>query len=158
LFFAATHSIEPGAYYFVIICGLRYAEAYRRELDHFIGAIASGTTPLVGGGEGVKALALADAALEIISNGPRDRDLISRFRRAFPRERRPVGGNRAPACQKRLGEIWRRRGNGPFSERTVDLSASEATIAGREPSKGRFGNYSDPQPEICFGRDALCTI
>jgi hypothetical protein len=33
---------------------------------------------------------------------------------------------------------------GPFSERTVVLSASEATIAGREPSKGRFGNYSDP--------------
>jgi myo-inositol 2-dehydrogenase/D-chiro-inositol 1-dehydrogenase len=42
----------------------RYAEAYRRELDHFIGAIASGATPLVGGGDGVKALALADAALE----------------------------------------------------------------------------------------------
>jgi hypothetical protein len=32
------------------------------------------------------------------------------------------------------------------------------TIAGREPSKDRFGNYSDPQSEICFGRDALCTI
>src|SRR5882672_4190165 len=29
---------------------------------------------------------------------------------------------------------------------------------GREPSKDRFGDYSDPQPEICFGRDALCTI
>jgi myo-inositol 2-dehydrogenase/D-chiro-inositol 1-dehydrogenase len=42
----------------------RYAEAYRRELDHFIGAVASGATPLVGGGDGVKALALADAALE----------------------------------------------------------------------------------------------
>jgi myo-inositol 2-dehydrogenase/D-chiro-inositol 1-dehydrogenase len=69
LFFAATHSIEPGAHYFSIICGLRYAEAYRRELDHFIGAIASGTTPLVGGGEGVKALALADAALESFRTG-----------------------------------------------------------------------------------------
>jgi myo-inositol 2-dehydrogenase / D-chiro-inositol 1-dehydrogenase len=42
----------------------RYAEAYRRELDHFIGAVASGTTPLVGGRDGVQALALADAALE----------------------------------------------------------------------------------------------
>ena len=42
----------------------RYAEAYRRELDHFIGAIASGAAPLVGGGDGVKALALADAVLE----------------------------------------------------------------------------------------------
>ena len=112
MFFAATHSIEPGAYYFVIICGLPYAEAYRRELDHFIGAIASGTTPLVGGGEGVKALALADAALESFRTGRAIGILISRFWRAFPRERRPVGGNRAPACQKRLGEIWRRRGNG----------------------------------------------
>ena len=45
------------------------AEAYRRELDHFIGAIASGTTPLVGGGEGVKALAPADAALESFRTG-----------------------------------------------------------------------------------------
>jgi hypothetical protein len=35
----------------------------RRELDHFIGAIASGMTPLAGGSEGVQALALADAAL-----------------------------------------------------------------------------------------------
>jgi predicted dehydrogenase len=41
----------------------------RRELDHFIGAIARGTTPLAGGGEGVKALALADAALESFRTG-----------------------------------------------------------------------------------------
>jgi len=27
----------------------RYAEAYRRELDHFIRAIGTGTAPLVGG-------------------------------------------------------------------------------------------------------------
>jgi myo-inositol 2-dehydrogenase/D-chiro-inositol 1-dehydrogenase len=47
----------------------RYAEAYRRELDHFIGAIASGATPPVGGGDGVKALALADAALESLRTG-----------------------------------------------------------------------------------------
>jgi hypothetical protein len=76
----------------------------------------------------------------------------------FPRERRPVGGNRAPACQKRLGKSGAVGETGPFSKRTVVLSASEATIAGREPSKSRFGNYSDPQPEICLGRDALCTI
>src|ERR1700724_3615050 len=75
-----------------------------------------------------------------------------------PKERRPVGGNRAPAFQKRLGKSGAVGETGPFSERTVALSASEATIAGREPSKGRFGNYSDPQPEICLGRDALCTI
>src|SRR5207245_3685982 len=42
----------------------RYAEAYRRELDHFIRAIGTGTAPLVGGDDGIKALALADAALE----------------------------------------------------------------------------------------------
>ncbi len=47
----------------------RYAEAYRRELDHFIGAIASGAAPLVGGSDGVKALALADAALESLRTG-----------------------------------------------------------------------------------------
>src|SRR3984893_14376587 len=47
----------------------RYAEACRRELDHFIGAIASGAAPLVGGGDGVNALALADAALESLRTG-----------------------------------------------------------------------------------------
>jgi myo-inositol 2-dehydrogenase/D-chiro-inositol 1-dehydrogenase len=40
----------------------RYAEAYRRELDHFIQSVARGVTPLVGGTEGIRALALADAA------------------------------------------------------------------------------------------------
>jgi myo-inositol 2-dehydrogenase/D-chiro-inositol 1-dehydrogenase len=47
----------------------RYAEAYRRELDHFIGAVVAGATPLVGGDDGVKALALADAALESFRSG-----------------------------------------------------------------------------------------
>jgi myo-inositol 2-dehydrogenase / D-chiro-inositol 1-dehydrogenase len=47
----------------------RYAEAYRRELDHFIGAIGRGGMPLVGGDDGVKALALADAALESFRTG-----------------------------------------------------------------------------------------
>ena len=42
----------------------RYAEAYRRELDHFITAVASGTVPSVGGADGIRGLALADAALE----------------------------------------------------------------------------------------------
>jgi hypothetical protein len=51
---------------------------------------------------------------------------------AFSRERRPVGGNRAPACQKRLGKSGAVGETGSFSERTVALSASEATIAGRE--------------------------
>ncbi|TMJ68541.1 MAG: inositol 2-dehydrogenase [Alphaproteobacteria bacterium] len=42
----------------------RYAEAYRRELDHFITAVSSGAAPLVGAKEGIRALALADAAVE----------------------------------------------------------------------------------------------
>jgi myo-inositol 2-dehydrogenase / D-chiro-inositol 1-dehydrogenase len=42
----------------------RYAEAYRRELDHFVDALTRGTPPLPGGSDGVKALALADAALQ----------------------------------------------------------------------------------------------
>jgi myo-inositol 2-dehydrogenase/D-chiro-inositol 1-dehydrogenase len=42
----------------------RYAEAYRRELDHFIEAISTGSTPLTGGIDGIRALALADAAIE----------------------------------------------------------------------------------------------
>src|SRR5436190_4711813 len=41
----------------------RYAEAYRRELDHFINSVANGTPPLVGGADGIRALILADAAL-----------------------------------------------------------------------------------------------
>jgi hypothetical protein len=111
-FFAATHSIEPGAYYFVIIRGLRYAEAYSRELDHFIGAIASGRTATRRRRRRRQGFGARRCRAGIISNGPRDRDLISRLRRAFPRERRPVGGNRAPACQKRFGKVWRRRGDG----------------------------------------------
>jgi myo-inositol 2-dehydrogenase / D-chiro-inositol 1-dehydrogenase len=47
----------------------RYAEAYRRELDHFIRAVNSGAMPAVGGDDGVKALALADAALEAFQTG-----------------------------------------------------------------------------------------
>ena len=47
----------------------RYAEAYRRELDHFITAVSSGAAPLVGAKEGIRALALADAAAESASSG-----------------------------------------------------------------------------------------
>jgi myo-inositol 2-dehydrogenase / D-chiro-inositol 1-dehydrogenase len=47
----------------------RYAEAYRRELDHFISAVAGGVTPAVGGDDGVRALALADAALDSLQTG-----------------------------------------------------------------------------------------
>jgi myo-inositol 2-dehydrogenase/D-chiro-inositol 1-dehydrogenase len=47
----------------------RYAEAYRRELDHFITAVADGTAPAVGGADGIRALALADAAEESARTG-----------------------------------------------------------------------------------------
>ena len=47
----------------------RYAEAYRRELDHFIAALASGEAPLPGGQDGLRALVLADAAAESARSG-----------------------------------------------------------------------------------------
>ncbi|MBV8654282.1 MAG: inositol 2-dehydrogenase [Alphaproteobacteria bacterium] len=47
----------------------RYAEAYRRELDHFIAAVTGGTKPVTGGADGLRALALADAAVEAAKSG-----------------------------------------------------------------------------------------
>jgi myo-inositol 2-dehydrogenase/D-chiro-inositol 1-dehydrogenase len=47
----------------------RYAEAYRLELDHFIDALTRGSPPLPGGTDGIKALALADAALQSVQTG-----------------------------------------------------------------------------------------
>jgi myo-inositol 2-dehydrogenase/D-chiro-inositol 1-dehydrogenase len=47
----------------------RYTEAYRRELAHFVDAIAGRYPPLTGGDDGVRALALADAALEASRTG-----------------------------------------------------------------------------------------
>lgn len=47
----------------------RYAEAYRREIDHFVDVVANNAAPLVGGDDGIKALALADAALQSLSTG-----------------------------------------------------------------------------------------
>jgi myo-inositol 2-dehydrogenase/D-chiro-inositol 1-dehydrogenase len=44
----------------------RYAEAYRLEIDHFIDALTRGTPPAPGGSDGVKALVLADAALQSV--------------------------------------------------------------------------------------------
>jgi len=40
----------------------RYAEAYRRELDHFVQVLGGAAAPLVGYHDGVAALALAEAA------------------------------------------------------------------------------------------------
>jgi myo-inositol 2-dehydrogenase/D-chiro-inositol 1-dehydrogenase len=47
----------------------RYAEAYRRELDHFIAAVTGGTKPMTGGSDGLRALVLADAAVESARSG-----------------------------------------------------------------------------------------
>jgi myo-inositol 2-dehydrogenase/D-chiro-inositol 1-dehydrogenase len=47
----------------------RYADAYRRELDHFISAVTAGTPPSVGATDGIRALALADAAARSAQTG-----------------------------------------------------------------------------------------
>jgi myo-inositol 2-dehydrogenase / D-chiro-inositol 1-dehydrogenase len=47
----------------------RYAEAYRSELDQFIEAVAGGTAPPTSGADGLRALALADAAVESLRTG-----------------------------------------------------------------------------------------
>jgi myo-inositol 2-dehydrogenase/D-chiro-inositol 1-dehydrogenase len=47
----------------------RYANAYRCELDEFIGALARNEQPPVGGEDGRRALLLADAATESVRTG-----------------------------------------------------------------------------------------
>jgi len=47
----------------------RYAEAYHRELDEFIAAVEAGRAPPVSGADGVRALALAEAAAQSAQTG-----------------------------------------------------------------------------------------
>ncbi len=47
----------------------RYAEAYRRELAHFVDCVADGVPPLTGAEAGRRALVLADAANESLASG-----------------------------------------------------------------------------------------
>jgi myo-inositol 2-dehydrogenase / D-chiro-inositol 1-dehydrogenase len=47
----------------------RYAEAYRHELDQFIAAVAGKTAPPTSGADGLRALRLADAAVESARSG-----------------------------------------------------------------------------------------
>ncbi|HVM81285.1 MAG TPA: inositol 2-dehydrogenase [Stellaceae bacterium] len=47
----------------------RYAAAYRHELDHFIDALENKRAPMVTGEDGVRALVLAEAALESARTG-----------------------------------------------------------------------------------------
>jgi myo-inositol 2-dehydrogenase / D-chiro-inositol 1-dehydrogenase len=49
----------------------RYTDAYRLELTHFVEAIAAGKTPQPGGEDGLRALQLADAAVESMKTGKR---------------------------------------------------------------------------------------
>ena len=47
----------------------RYAEAYRRELEHFIAAVSAKTPPATSGADGLAALVLADACVESARTG-----------------------------------------------------------------------------------------
>ena len=47
----------------------RYAEAYRRELDHFITAISRKAMPTTSGADGLRALVLAEACVESVRTG-----------------------------------------------------------------------------------------
>lgn len=47
----------------------RYAEAYRRELDHFVTAVTSGTAPTPSARDGREALVLAEAAARSLVTG-----------------------------------------------------------------------------------------
>jgi len=60
-----THAQDPVLDFFVE----RYTEAYRAELDQFIGCVEQGAAPLAGFAEGREALRLADAALESLRTG-----------------------------------------------------------------------------------------
>ncbi|HYZ64694.1 MAG TPA: inositol 2-dehydrogenase [Acetobacteraceae bacterium] len=60
-----THMADPVQDFFIE----RYAEAYRAEIDHFVGCIETGAAPLAGFADGRAALALADAAVESARTG-----------------------------------------------------------------------------------------
>lgn len=47
----------------------RYGDAYRAEMDHFLGAVAEGTPLALGARDGRAALALAEAALASLASG-----------------------------------------------------------------------------------------
>jgi len=47
----------------------RYAEAYRREMAHFVEAVTSGNAPQPTGHDGLQAQAIADAAARSLETG-----------------------------------------------------------------------------------------
>jgi len=60
-----TQAMDPALDFFID----RYADAYRAELDHFVGCVETGAAPLAGFADGREALLLADAALESMASG-----------------------------------------------------------------------------------------
>jgi len=60
-----TRAMDPVQDFFIA----RYADAYRAELDHFIGCVETGVAPMPGFAEGREALRLADAAVESMASG-----------------------------------------------------------------------------------------
>ncbi len=63
---AAQTEVAPPYHHFFLD---RYTPAYRAELDHFVTAVETGSTPSPGFGDGRAALALADAANESLRTG-----------------------------------------------------------------------------------------
>ncbi len=61
------YSIDPLLDFFM----QRYADAYRLELTHFVEAVSTGVEPKPGGEDGLRALVLADAAVESMRSGKR---------------------------------------------------------------------------------------
>jgi myo-inositol 2-dehydrogenase / D-chiro-inositol 1-dehydrogenase len=49
----------------------RYSDAYRLELSHFVEAVSAGKAPQPSGEDGLKALQLADAAVQSMTSGQR---------------------------------------------------------------------------------------
>jgi hypothetical protein len=62
----------------------------------------------------------------------------------------------------RSSEVWGKSGavgeTGPFSERTLVLSAPEAPIAGREASRVGSETTQPPCPKSALAETPLCTI
>ena len=63
---AAQTEVAPPYYHFFLD---RYTPAYRAEMDHFVTAVETGSTPSPGFSDGRAALALADAANESLRTG-----------------------------------------------------------------------------------------
>ena len=60
-----TRAMDPVQGFFID----RYADAYRAELDHFVGCVETGAAPLTDFAAGLEALRLADAALASMTTG-----------------------------------------------------------------------------------------